>query len=138
MLIRARVVGMIGLSVALSMAVVGCGQGGPPMGKVSGTITLDGEPLANADVEFTPQFDGASPSYGDTDANGQYDLVFSRSRKGAWVGKHTVRIMPSLTDANGDDIEPTYKLPARYNAKSELTAEVPKGGGTIDFDLTSN
>lgn len=138
MLIRARVMGMIGLSVGVCMLVVGCGQGGPPMGKVSGTVTLDGNPLADVEVEFTPQAEGGSPSYGQTDASGQYDLMFSLDRKGALVGKHTVRITVPEFDEDGDPIVSTIEIPAKYNSESELTADVPKGGDTIDFALESS
>ena len=55
MRIRASVIGSIGLCVGLALLVGGCGDGGPPMGKVSGTVTLDGQPLAGAEVEFAPQ-----------------------------------------------------------------------------------
>ena len=34
---------------------VGCGDGGPPLGKVQGTVTMDGNPLPSALVTFMPE-----------------------------------------------------------------------------------
>lgn len=114
------------------VAAVGCG--GPPadlpdIGAVSGVVTLDGQPLENARVMFTP--DHSRPSGAMTDANGRYELVFNEKIKGAAVGKHKVRI------TLGSAMEPE-KLPAKYNIKTELTADVKPGPNEdINFDLKS-
>ena len=59
---------------------VGCGGGrGPQLGSVTGTITLNGEPLPGVSVTFIPE-DQGSPSYGGTDLNGVYRLQFNQAR----------------------------------------------------------
>src|SRR5439155_21810734 len=66
---------------ALAAAVLittGCGSGNKVV-PVSGTVTLDGKPLANAHVAFQPEAPKGSQnagvgSYGVTDASGKYTL----------------------------------------------------------------
>ena len=58
------------LSVVALLTSVGCGPG---VTTVSGTVTLDGEPMEGLIVAFTP--DGGGPSgAGTTDAQGKYTL----------------------------------------------------------------
>jgi len=108
--------------------LVGCGDSsGPELGKVSGTVTLDGAPLAGATVEFHPQGEGVRPSFGATDADGGYELMFLRDKPGAPVGMNTVMIT----------VDPPQEVPAKYNKSSELTADVKSGSNQFDFNLTS-
>lgn len=112
-------------------AIAGCGapKDRPKIGAVTGTITLDGQPLKKARVQFTP--DTSRPSGAMTDDQGKYELVFNENIKGAAVGKHTVRI-------NSGTAMEREKLPPKYNVKSELTAEVKEGSNPpINFDLKS-
>ena len=128
---------LIGCAVLL---VVGCGK--PKLAEVSGTVKLDGKPLADASVSFQPIGDGTlnpgAGSYAKTDANGHYVLTQMGGAKGALVGMHKVEISKT-TNANPDDdrSRPTpEKVPARYNTKSELTCEVlPGGRDDANFDL---
>lgn len=109
----------------------GCGapKDLPKLGKVTGKVTLDGQPLKNARVQFTP--DTSRPSGAVTDDQGQYELIFNENLKGAAVGKHKVRIN------SGSAMEPE-KLPQKYNVKTELTADVKEGTNPpINFDLKS-
>jgi hypothetical protein len=126
--------------LALSVAGLSAGCGGGPdnMADVSGTVTLDGQPLSRARVEFSPA-DG-SPSMGLTDEQGRYSLRFSRDVDGAMIGDHKIKIS-TYAPANPDAEPPTQdvpeKVPAKYNVKTELTKKVEKGSNTIDFQLQS-
>ena len=99
---RNRVVAAV--SIAVVAVAVGCGDGVedyPDMGTVTGTVTLDGKPLANAAVTFVPQ--GATRlSSASTDSDGYYELVYSVSKNGAKTGEHKVRIS-TYCDAGPDD-----------------------------------
>lgn len=122
---------------------LGCGSSDrPELGDVHGTVTMDGAPLANAQVVFSPE--GGRPSTGVTDAAGKYTLTYIRDIKGAKVGNHSVRIesvpaAPSDPEAATKEAPIPFKetIPAKYNAKSTLTAEVKPGENTIDFPLES-
>ena len=110
--------------------VLGCSGAGdrPEIGEVSGIVTFDGEPLANAGVAFSQP--GFRPSVGQTDDQGTYELFYIRDIKGAAIGTHVVQIKQFGQGA--------VQIPRRYNYESELSAEVNSGQNTINFDLSSN
>ena len=81
-----------GFLVAGLLAVsAGCGDD-LGLTEVSGVVTLDGKPVPNATVTFTPKGGDGSPSYGTTDADGSYGLRFSRDREGVLPGIHDVTV----------------------------------------------
>jgi len=130
--------GLCILAISL-VAVYGfAGASGPQLGRVSGTIRLDGEPLPDATVEFQPIAADGSPSMAVTRTDGSYELMFVRDMPGAMVGKHKVRIttyrqLSSM--APGGPGEIPEKLPPQYNSETTLEKEVKRGRNTIDFDL---
>jgi hypothetical protein len=124
--------------------LAGCGNQEGRFAPVSGVVLLNGKPLADASVSFTPvateQTSYGPGSHALTDAQGRFTLkVASSNRSGALVGKHTVRL--SLADTPKGDPGGAHLtkelLPARYNSKSELTFEVPPDGTQeAKFELT--
>jgi len=133
------------LLVLVSLVAAGCGGSDGNLAPVKGTVTLDGEPLAGAKLEF--ELDPGdvvrgkstgSASYGKTDSSGRYTLQYTHEKQGAPVGKHTVRITTRgmTVDANGKEVLVPERLPPKYHLNSELTREVMPGSNTIDFRLT--
>jgi len=146
-------------SCVILLTLVGCG--GPQMdyGKVDlvgvhGKVTLDGQPLAEAVVTF--EAPNGQFSYGLTDASGAYHLQFDSVMAGVTPGPKTVRISTTrkIVGLNAGESEgegeggeePRGKkaaassqdrVPARYNAKSELSVEVTAGQTEYNFDLSS-
>ena len=118
---------------------VGCGgRGTPDLGKVSGTVTLDGQPLPQAKVEFQPTADGGSASSATTDDQGKYELMYSVGIEGAQIGEHKVRIT-SYRQEHVEGSEPREipeRVPPQYNSQTELIKTVEGGSQTIDFPLT--
>lgn len=111
----------------------GCGKSNLSVAPVSGTVTLDGAPLAAASVLFQPK-EGGRPSFGVTNAQGHYTLEYSLKELGAKVGTCTVRIS---TESHGDDGKNTKELvPKRYRT-TPLEVQVESKSNTIDFPLTS-
>lgn len=123
---------------AFAACVVLWGCGGPAdvpdLGEVSGYVKLDGQPVQGAKVTFQPET--GRPSTAFTDAEGNYELAYSRGESGAKVGKHTVRISTLVV---ADDEQPGVpeKIPEQYNKKTELTKDVEGGDNEINFDLKS-
>lgn len=120
------------LALALACVVGGCGRSDrPQLGRVGGTVTLDGAPLVGALVVFIPDGPGRS-ALATTDSAGRYELTYLRDIPGANVGSHTVRITTATEDRGGREI-----LPPRYHEKTELAATIAPGANTIDFPLKS-
>ena len=122
------------LATASVLSLCGCGGGGdlPELGKVKGVVTLDGQPLAGAQVEFLPK--SGRPSSAETGEDGSYRLSYTAGEYGALVGQHTVKIH---TAVDGRDDPESERLPARYHSASELTADVKAGKNDFPFELTS-
>ena len=122
----------------LPLLLLGCGQKGPKVAPVSGRVTLDNKPLANADVTFTPTEPGPKntnlESSARTDEQGRYSLKMVQDRRGgAPVGANKVRI--SLIE-RGEKI--VNRVPRAYNQDTKLTFTVPaEGTKEANFDLNS-
>ena len=71
------------------VALAGCNEG-PQVVTVSGILTYKGKPVTNAFVDFFPE-DGR-PSFGETDGEGRFKLIYTRKLDGALVGKHKVSV----------------------------------------------
>ena len=127
------------LVLTLVLGLWGCNQskpsrlkapGGRTLGHVVGWVTLDGKPLAGAQVDF--HNDVTRTCSAGTDENGRYELKYNRKLKGAPVGEHRVAI--GLFGSNSED--PTDEpLPEYYNKKTILTATVSEGPNSISFHL---
>ncbi len=122
------------------LLLAGCGSSGPEIAYVTGRVTMDGKPLANATVVFIPE--NGRPAGANTDADGNYVLNFTQGRRGAIPGKNTIRIM-TMRDAGQDENGQTVPgspetVPAKYNTASTLTFTVePKKNNIANFDLDS-
>src|SRR5262245_13124602 len=125
----------------LLLACSGCGSSGPEIAYVSGRVTMDGKPLANATVVFIPE--NGRPAGARTDADGNYVLNFTEDRRGAIPGMNTIRITTrreAEQDENGKTTTPASRetIPMRYNEASTLTFTVePKKRNVANFDLKS-
>jgi hypothetical protein len=130
--------------VGLLVMTLGCGDSGPTLASVDGLVTVDGKPLPLASLTFVPE--SGSPSYGQTDKEGKYTLMFTDTKYGAMLGKHEVKI--EVTKLSKGEIEEMkaqgmevsssdLALPKQYKKPGALTAEIKSGKNKVDFPLTS-
>jgi hypothetical protein len=142
------------VALALLLSLAGCFKPNdqPELGEVRGTITLDGKPLSGVVVLFQP--DNGRPARDVTDAEGNYELKYIRDTMGTKIGHNRVEIAPNEEGDDEEPIESTSEdgepislqpltsdkpmIPARYNTKSELEADVKPGENTFNFDLESD
>ncbi len=115
----------------LCIGLSSCSSGTPGVSreKVTGKVTLNGEALDGAIIIFEAAGSGTT-SHGVADAEGHYALKSKQDEPGAPVGKYVVKIIKPEGAVAGQE-----QLPAKYNAKSELKAEVKKGENQFDFEL---
>jgi hypothetical protein len=128
------------LFVPLLFLAAGCGRE-PQLVPVSGRVTLNGTPLEGAAVYFQPSNGAGLMPFGRTDADGRYTLRVEEIRGvGAAVGNYRVVITKVGKDEYTKDgwKPPKNEIPARFNADSQLTCDVPAAGREdADFDLTA-
>jgi len=129
------------------MCLAGCSDGYGELGlvDVTGKVTLDGQPLAGALVRFEVSSGGAGAE-GKTDAEGKYRLMYDSKHPGCPPGPKMVRITLANVDVEGADpdaapveegaVQPE-SLPAIYNRRSNLKADVSPSNREFSFDLKS-
>lgn len=140
---RLRFVGLTLLAIALlAIALVGCGE---DLGydqveliDVTGKVTLDGNPLAGAQVRFESA--DRAGAEGVTDAAGVYRLMYDNQTPGSTPGTKIVRITTAGAAEEGADPDnptPGNTIPPQYNRESRLQADVSASNKSFDFDLKS-
>ena len=122
--------------ILLCLLLAGCGSD-DDLARVKGKVTLNGEPLEGAIVQFQPTAEGGSPSAGKTDAKGRYKLMYTFNSPGAMPGEHVVSIRTAGAYYEDEDCQAAQqeRVPAKYNSQTELKRTVKPGRNTIDFDL---
>lgn len=124
------------LSLFLVAALAGCGD---DKGSVIGTVTFDGQPVANGAITFVKSEgglvrEGAVIKDGSFQARvppGTYKIEVNAQKV---VGKRKQRGFSGEVE----EVELTEELfPERYNTKSELREEIRPGPNTIKLDLKS-
>lgn len=130
---------VVRLALLVMLSLVGCSKSEelPELHPVTGTVTLDGDPLAGANVSFEPA--GGRPSFGTTNEQGVFSLTYDVDLPGAVAGQHTVRITNDAEELTpeGDPLPSDNTLPSRYNVESQLTETVTEGENSFTFELTS-
>jgi len=90
------------LLLALPLAAaLGCGPAG--LTRVSGKVTLDGQPLSGAMVQFIPE-EGGNPANGVTGSDGSFRLSTYSTGDGARPG--TYKVLVQLVDENAAGVAP--------------------------------
>lgn len=128
------------LSLLMILFAVGCIDS-VELVYIEGTVTLDSEPIPDAEVVFQPE-DGR-PSAGTTDADGHFVLQYIPGQPGAVPGTHRVMIS-TFVEADPDSPNPIVQegraeaVPECYNVNTTLTAELKSGQSSkLDFALHS-
>ncbi len=113
--------------VVLIGAMAGC-SADTKHGSVSGTVTLDGQPLASGNIRFVPA-DGQTATADAFIADGKYTARVPVGNKRVSISASKVvgkRKAYETPDSPTIDIVEEL-LPARYNVQSELTLDVKAG-----------
>lgn len=132
--------------LGLLCLVVGCGRDGPERVIVAGKVTYKGQPIKLGQISFFPTGQTMAPMSGSPIIDGRY-LVDAKG--GVVVGAYKVEVRayhvstagasdPLLVAAARTEVPGQQLLPAKFNAESTLTIEVPSGSDPItrDFELS--
>ena len=122
------------------VALAGC-EKLPQFGRVSGTVTMNGQPLDQVRVLFMPDpEEGNQGAYSVciTDDDGKYDLVYSQDSEihGAIVGWHRCVVEDIKGENTRDEVIP-IRIPAEYSSSGHtpLRFEVKAEDQTFDIDI---
>ncbi len=123
---------------ALFLLAAGCGDSQQyKTVSVSGVVTCQGVPVANATVNFTPLAEAGRAAgqpgrvaLGKTDPNGRFTLTTYENNDGAIVGRHTVTVGLNFNEETGTDSKTAF--PCRDSSK-EITVEPGMGEIKLEF-----
>jgi hypothetical protein len=122
------------------IAVLLCGCGGPKLVPVEGTVTMDGQPLANATIAMELIGGDKESRFfsGETDAAGKYVIVpFEDGGEGVIAGEYSVMIRSVIAPPGANEMTelPPERVPMSYRDGS-LKLTVPAEGTTsANFDI---
>lgn len=149
--------GLVTVAVCLS----GCDSGpnNPDTYPVTGTVTYKGSPVEGATVVLTPVTAGLQGASGNTDADGNFELMTFSAGDGALPGEYKVRVFKyeivaepaaeegeemtpeeeeeAYTGEEDDESASPNLLPAKYEnaATSGISHTVTESPTTLNIDL---
>src|SRR5947207_2468140 len=116
----------------LGLSVVSCSSEGRLV-PVGGSVTLDGAPLPEGDILFTP----ANPQFGSEAAkikDGAYQAALRPGQSKVQI--RASRPVPGKKGPMGEQLIEDY-IPPRYNDQSNLSIDVSSSQRKQDFQLQS-
>ena len=135
------------LAIALAIFVMclgGCGKSPANLAPVHGVVSVDGQPLAQGKVLFSPTaaeggIEAGKPALGTLQPDGSYTLTTYDDGDGAVVGQHWVTVLwpnPNAKSTSPAPGVPARKPPmARFKVR-ERKAVVAGQDNQIDIQLT--
>lgn len=129
------------LALFLTLTAVGCGGSG--LIRVTGKVTLDGQPLTGASgtVRFVPVGSGPGGA-GSLKADGTYEAM-TGTQPGLQPGEYEVAvnaIEPIPTDLGTTEAVPKSLIPEKYNdpKKSGIKIKVDGSSNSLDIPLSKS
>ena len=153
--------GNLALSILVTLGIVltGCSNSSRPATyRVTGTVTMQGKPVAGAVITFVPTSNEGEAASAITDSEGKYALTTWQAGDGARPGEYRVKVSKQEETAvdpskmvrnvpleedqkyveNKKPRPPAKSLvPSKYQDESTsgLSHTVPKGSSTFDIEL---
>ncbi|MDG1991857.1 MAG: carboxypeptidase-like regulatory domain-containing protein [Pirellulales bacterium] len=126
-----NVLGRITLFLAaLAFTFTGCGYRRPTQVKTAGTVTLDGEPVAQASLMFIP--DSGRPASGNTNTNGAFELSSYGGNDGLPAGNYRVTVTKLVLK---DKYQEQLK---KLETQAEEAAESGEASEAVDVEFSDN
>ena len=127
--------------VILLAATVGCSS----RASVTGNVTLDGQPIDGGTISFIPTDNANGSTARGKIEGGHYSIPASEGLtpgtkriKVRWTRKAGKKVRAPRPEFQDKIIEQVMEVvPPRYNARSELKAEIKTGKNVVNFELHS-
>lgn len=137
---------VLGIMLIMGLVATGCNSG-PALPKTvtaEGSVTLDGEAVADATVVFIADT-GTYNATGNTSKDGKFSMRAFQEKTGAVPGSYKVEINKTIVESKGEKggeqvVNLKQGLPKKYATftTSGLTITIPEGGvKDIKFELKS-
>src|SRR5207244_9167364 len=128
------------MAIVAATTVIGCHHEAPRRGRVHGTVTVDGVPLAKGQIRILAVTEGGIGTVGEI-VDGAYDIPPERGPTAGTYRIEIVSLRPTgrrVRDPDTNELvdELTNVLAARYHAASTLQIKYDPGGEpTFNFEL---
>ena len=111
------------------LAIVGCSDGRPERVPVSGTVLINGQPLASGNIKFVPK--NGRPSASKIDEQGHFNLTCYDGNDGALLGTHQVQVSSNriISDSKIEWYAPREYADFRYIRNRSRSHEANRGLG---------
>lgn len=120
------------------LPAMGCGESGPKLYRIKGTVTHNGKPVKLLLLTFTPDDEMTkAPAMGATDDNGRFEMKIG-STPGVFPGKHTISCHDPLIDMGSKtSTEPDYlAVIAKYApGKSTMIINVEENNDNLELKM---
>ncbi|UUO04499.1 carboxypeptidase regulatory-like domain-containing protein [Blastopirellula sp. J2-11] len=125
---------------SLLLSAIGCNFNSSEYGHVVGVIKINGAPVEDAVVIFSPVAGGRS-AMAITKADGSYELNYTPGVKGAKLGENRVVLSTYVSPFRDDDgvssLGEPERFPPEYSQGTEFVTIEP-GENTFDFDIEAD
>jgi hypothetical protein len=129
-LVAAKIIAM----AAALPTVVGCGDGLPPRVRVSGKVTIDGQPVTFGSIRFVP-VEGGRLAQAHIGKDGSFTLTAYEPNDGCVPGTHRVAVS-SVEEVN--DTTGRWYVPRKYSIanSSGLSYTITEPTDSLKIELT--
>ena len=116
----------------VALLVAGCGRSGPATYRVSGAVSYNGAAVSDGSIVLLPA-DGHLSAEAGKISGGRFTMLARAGKKKVEI--RAVREVGEVIKVMGVRARQSY-IPAKYNARTTLTAEVVPGGkNEFTFEL---
>jgi hypothetical protein len=116
--------------LAVLFTMTGCSESGPSIVPVSGTVTIEGQPLTYGHIQVLPK--GWRPASSRISSDGRFKLTTTVEGDGCAVGTHAVAILA------GESLTPEttkWHAPKKYSDSTTSNLTVTITGPTNDLKI---
>ena len=120
-------------ALLVAATLSGCGESGPKMAElfpVTGTVNMDGQPLADGVITLDPAAGNGVPAMGGI-KDGKFNM---EAAAGTYFVRFSATEITSEKDEYGEPVSRSL-IGDEFNANSTIGATIEKGPNTLTFEI---